>query len=100
VFKGDLLVGQPVTFLTNLQDSCGISLINDPRWFEVIDFPDAPARATYFSDTWLLYVKGREPFSLSVLDRSRPVNLLDGDIEVLRRMPRRLPRTWKTSSYR
>jgi hypothetical protein len=100
VFKGDLLVGQPVSIRTNLQDSCGVSLINGPAWIQENDFPQRPSRAMYFSDTWLLYVTGREPFAVAIYSRSRPVNLVRGDIDVLRQMPRRLPRTWKSIIYR
>jgi hypothetical protein len=100
VFKGDLLVGQPVVFYTDVQN-CGVSLINDPMWIVNIDYAEAPVRATPVSDTWLLFVNGREPFSLSINNyRSKPVNLVRGDIDYLRKMPRRLPRTWKSTLYR
>ncbi len=100
VFKGDLLVGQPVVFYTDVQN-CGVSLVNDPMWAVSFDVAPELERPVPFSDTWLFYVVGREPFSVSINNyRSKPVNLVRGDIDYLRRMPRRLPRTWKSTAYR
>ena len=89
VFKGAIKAGTAVRIHSHVGSGlCGKSARNDPSWLEVSERgkPDTMAK---FSDTWLIYAHGSEPFELSFCDRSFPMNLRGNtDATYLRNKPR------------
>jgi hypothetical protein len=91
VLKGTYKVGESVRVRSMLGGgSCGRSARNDPPWLETTS--DSPAQsgqvvltAAVFSDEWLIYARGAEPYELSICSRSFPMDLRGGsDAEYIR----------------
>lgn len=105
VLKGrdDFRRGQPVATRSTISPgACGIPARNEPGWMmEISGDTEIPTR---FSDTWLIYVYGAEPFSLSMCTRSLPLNIRNAqeDLETLRQLldkvPPKRPR-WEQAAF-
>ena len=92
VFKGDLLVGQPVLIRNPYYAGhCIMTARNDPLWIEEIVAPEVsmPAR---ISDTWLIYSSRPEPFELDSCTRTVPVDFPEAtrDLGYLRELQRKV----------
>lgn len=58
--------------------NCGGSVVNNPAWeSEVVPGVGASEVPAHFSDVWLFYFSGKEPYSVDVSSRSLPLNLVD-----------------------
>jgi hypothetical protein len=62
---------------TGLATTCGRSVLNNPTWL-VSDDPTSHDRTPIkLSDTWVLYLSGREPYEGAMSMNSNPINLVD-----------------------
>jgi hypothetical protein len=86
VFKGVLLVGQPVMVRNHVLGACDLNLINDPVWAEGIAYAGDESRALELSDTWLIFALGQEPWALRSDGRSISVNHAPQELEFLQRI--------------
>lgn len=93
VLKGNHRIGETIRVQSMLgSGSCGRSARNDPPWLETTgdsSSASGPAVTTtaVFSEEWLIYAYGQEPYELSSCSRSFPMNLRGGaDAEYIRTM--------------
>lgn len=107
VLKGrdHYFAGQPLSIRSQVAPGlCGIAARNDPAWMMDLRGEGEDEVPTAFSDTWLIYAYGVEPFDLSMCTRSLPLNIRDAqkDVDMLRqlldRAPPRRP-AWETAAY-
>jgi hypothetical protein len=93
VFKGDVLVGQPVMVRNEYAPgSCARTVRNDPVWVIEVVSPEVTMPATV-SDTWLIFADEREPWVLHQCSRSWPVNFPEAqdDLRFLRELQKKVP---------
>ena len=83
-WKGPKVRGAALHFETIISahsaGSCGGSVVNDPSWVAAVSptggDADAPAA---FSDVWVFYLSGSEPYAVATSSRSLPINLMDAN---------------------
>jgi len=69
--RGETLLAETA----DVGDTCGRSVLNNPAWVEDDDPSSHKSTPVKLSDTWVLYLSGREPYDMS--SNSNPINLVD-----------------------
>jgi hypothetical protein len=86
VLKGAMKARDTVRIKSHIGPGpCGRSARNNPPWLVLAEKGEADKIAT-FSDEWLIYARGSEPYELSYCDRSFPMNFRGKlDVDYLRK---------------
>ena len=74
--RGDTLLVETIG-LSDAGGTCARSVLNNPTWL-VTDNPTShETTPVKLSDTWVLYLSGREPYEVGLSERSNPINVVD-----------------------
>lgn len=88
VLKGHHIVGSTVHTRSVLGGACGKPAKNNPPWITEMN-ERGEESAVVFSEEWLIYASGSEPYELSLCSRSGPLNLRGRDVKYLRKQLQR-----------